>query len=301
MAELDPKRIDAEDEKALRDHTKSPNTQLLLYTSDGHSFSLQDWCHNRHVFLLCGGPSLKANDLSQLRERAGIVTFAVNNVWTVYRPNFWICVDRPGNFVDTGWKDPSIIKFAPMAHVDKKLHVKKKGGGFTESNYSCRQMPSVFYFKRNERFDPKTFFTENTVNWGNHGNETDSIGVKGSRSVMLAAMRMMVYLGFKHIYILGADFTMTAGNEAHNYSWKQGRSQSSISGNNATYAALNKRFDSLRPALKKLKVEVWNCCESSGLASFPFKPYSEAVDKATRECSKKVDTEGWYSHGNALK
>lgn len=294
------KRADETDEKALRDNTRNSNSQLLLYTALGHSFSLENWCDGKHIFLVCGGPSFKALDAAQL-HKPGVVTFAVNNAAYVYRPNYWLVVDTPGNFIDTIWKDPSIIKFAPPAHLSKNLHVKKLDGAFRKSKYTCADCPAVFYYKRNEFFNPNTFFTENTVNWGNHGRETDELGIKGSRSVMLAALRMIVYMGFKHIYLLGADFKMTQDNGDANYAWKQSRSQSSVRGNNTTYAALNKRFTALLPELKKRGVGVHNCNPDSELTSFPFIDYDEAIKRATKECSKEVDTDGWYDHQKQLK
>ena len=213
--------VDKNDEKALRDFTDCPST-LLLYTAEGQSVSLENWYRGRPVFLVCGGPSLGDMDLTQLK-RPGIITFGVNNVWAAYRPNLWCCVDRPGNFLDTGWKDPAILKFAPLGKVDTHLHLRRKDGGFKKSTYKLKNMPSVLYFRRNEKFDAEHFLTQGTVNWGCHGRCTDHLGIKGSRSVMLAAMRLIHYLGFRTVYIIGADFKMVQSPQdkaAKNYAWQ---------------------------------------------------------------------------------
>ena len=293
--------VDRNDEKALRDFTDVPAT-LLLYTSEGHSVSLENWYRGKPAFLVCGGPSLADMDLSQLR-RPGIVTFGVNNVWATFRPNLWCCVDRPGNFLDTGWKDPAIIKFAPMGKIDTNLHLRKDNGDFRRSTYKLKDMPSVFYFRRNEKFEADRFFTQGTVNWGCHGKCVDDLGVKGSRSVMLAATRFMYYLGFRKIYIVGADFKMVkSGQEApvRNYAWDQWRHDSSVKGNNTTYSALNTRFNALLPHMKERKLEVYNCTPNSGLKSFPMMDFQKAVDLSAAECEKKVGTDGWYNHDPKL-
>jgi hypothetical protein len=293
--------VDENDAKALRDLTASPSS-LLLYTADGQSISLENWYRGRPVFLVCGGPSLAGLDLSQLR-RPGVVTFAVNNVWASFRPHLWCCVDRPGNFIDTGWKDPAIIKFAPLGKVDAHLHVKNARGEFRKSAYKLKNMPSTFFFRRNEKFRASTFLAEGTVNWGSHGKYTDHLGIKGSRSVMLAAVRLIHYLGFRRVYIIGADFGMKDSPEekpAQNYAWKQWRHESSVSGNNATYISLNKRFKALLPHLKTAKMKVWNCTPGGGLEAFPRMDFQEAVDLSAAECEKEVDTEGWYNHDPKL-
>jgi hypothetical protein len=293
--------IDTTDTKALRDFT-TPPTDLLLYTADGQSLSLQNWYRGKPVFLVCGGPSLGEHDLSQLR-RPGVVTFGVNNVWSVFRPNLWCCVDRPGNFIDTGWKDPAIIKFAPLGKVNAHLHLRNPNGSFRRSTYQTNQMPSVFYFRRNEKFKVSTFFREGTVNWGAHGKYTDHLGIKGSRSVMLAALRLIHYLGFRKMYIIGADFKMVTSPKEQavkNYAWEQWRHDSSVDGNTKTYEALNKRFEALLPQLKKIKLQVWNCTPNSGLKAFPKMDFQEAVDKTAAECEKVVSTEGWYNHDSKL-
>lgn len=88
-------------------HVRRPApTGLRLYTTAGDSVSLTDFYRGRSAFLVCSGPSLVEHDLSKL-DRRGIVTMGVNNSWAVHRPTLWTCVDNPGRFIDTGWKDPA--------------------------------------------------------------------------------------------------------------------------------------------------------------------------------------------------
>jgi len=253
----------------------------------------------RAVFLMLGGPSLTTNRLELLRT-PGIVTMGVNNMWSVYRPNLWCCVDPPGHFIDTGWKDASVIKFVPQGCEKTKLHIKKKDGTFGLSTFTTNQMPGVLYFPRNSRFDHEKYLTEPTINWGNNGKAKDSLGIKGSRSVMLAAVKLAYYLGFKNVYLLGCDFNMkqrpgkvTPGN----YAFKQGRTVSSVKGNNRSYRVLNQRFGALKLSFHKAGFNVFNCNPNSGLKVFPTVKFPEAIAKASAEAVKIVNTEGWYSHG----
>jgi hypothetical protein len=297
----DPKTWeDVNDLNALRGCQLSRG--LELYTAERGTLSLRNWYRGKSVFLVCGGPSLAKLDLSQLR-RPGIVTFGVNNVWTVFRPTLWCCIDRPGNFIPTGWKDPAIIKFVPIGLLNEKLH-EKVGGKFQYSQYAPQDMPSVFYFRRNEKFNPQTFLTEPSVNWGNHKKVKDQFGQTGARSVMLAALRLIHYLGFKRINIIGADFGMAhsePGAPAQNYAWKQWRHDSSVNGNNRTYNSLNDRLGVLYPYFKAQGVTIHNCTPGGGLRAFPRMGFQEAVEREARECESPVDTEGWYNHSLGKK
>jgi len=147
------------------------------------------------AFLVCSGPSLKDMDLSLLRQR-GIVTMGVNNSWSMFRPDLWVAVDPPGSFCDGGWKDPGIMKFVPMPHRTSKLRVKQAQGSFKDSQFSPVDMANCWYFSRNADFHPESFLTEPTVNWGHHDKKRDVLGTPGSRSVMLAALKSFVLLGF---------------------------------------------------------------------------------------------------------
>ena len=79
----------------------------LLFTRDGHNVFLGDMFRGGSCFLVCSGPSLKAQDLTLLQQR-GIVTCTVNNAATVVRSSLWVSVDDPGNFSDAVWRDPAI-------------------------------------------------------------------------------------------------------------------------------------------------------------------------------------------------
>ena len=96
-------------------------------------------------------------------------------------------MDDPGRFIDTGWKDPGIIKLVPLHHRNRKLRVKRSNGTFRNSKFCVSQMPATFFYARSVHFDPDRYFTEPGINWGNPSDQADAMGIKGGRSVMLAA------------------------------------------------------------------------------------------------------------------
>ncbi|RMH50629.1 MAG: hypothetical protein D6685_17945 [Bacteroidetes bacterium] len=273
-------------------HLRRPaRNGLRLYTTDFDSVCLCDFYRGRQAFLVLSGPSLADHDLSML-DRRGIVTMGVNNSWAVHRPTLWTCVDNPGRFIDTGWKDPGILKFVPMANWNARLRIQKPGGRMAPSAFRVRQMPSVLLYRRSEHFDHRRFLDEDTVCWGNNSATKDSLGIKGKRSVMMVALRLLHYLGFRVVYLIGADFKMA---DDRRYAFDEARSSAAIRHNNLLYEALNRRFEAMRDYFKRSRFTVWNCTPGSGLTAFAHMPYERAVEKAGAECGKPVDTKGWYS------
>lgn len=127
--------------------------------------------------------------------------------------------------------------------------------------------------------------------WGNHTSTKDSLGIKGKRSVMLVALRLLHYLGFRTVYLVGADFKMTP---EQGYAFDEHRSAEAVRHNNVLYAALNQRFDALRDHFKHHRFTVINCTPGSGLTAFDHVPFEQAVDRASAECCTHRDTKGWY-------
>ena len=264
---------------------------MLLWTANFTPTNLSGWYAGRSAFLIGGGPSLVDHDLDLLRSTPGILTMGMNNSWSIIRPNLWCCVDAPGRFFDTGWKDPGIVKFVPAAHWNSRLRIQTPDG-MKPSAFRVRQMPGVYLFKRSQHFDPKTYLHEDGVCWGGEGRHVDAVGVKGKRSVFMVALKLLVYLGIKQIYCVGTDFKMSP---VRKYAFGQDRTPEAIRHNNELYAGLIKRMKALRPHLEERKVEVRVCCPDSGLLdAFDHIDFEEAVAKASRECSKPVDPAGWY-------
>jgi len=264
---------------------------LRLYTADFDSISLGGFYKGRSAFLVLSGPSLNDIDLTQL-DRRGIVTMGVNNSWTVHRPTLWTCVDDPGRFIDTGWKDPGVLKFVPVCHWGRKLRIQAKDGTMRDSVFRVAQMPSVLFFRRSNHFDHERFLTGDTVPWGNDPKSTDSLGIKGKRSVMLVALRLLHHLGFRTVYLLGCDFRMAAD---HKYAFDETREAAAIRHNNVLYDSLSRRFEALLPHFEKHRFRVVNCSPGSGLGVFERMTYEEAIAAASAECAKPVSTQGWYT------
>jgi len=266
-------------------------TPPLLFTRDGHSLYLGDIFRGASAFLIAGGPSFKNIDVEKLSS-AGFLTFGLNNSAKSFRPNLWTCVDDPTHFIKSVWLDPKIMKFAPMAHADKKIFDNE---AWKEMDMTVGDCPNVLYYRRNEDFKADQYLFEDTVNWGNH----TKLG--GGRSVMLAALRLSFYLGIRKVFLLGVDFDM---NENNKYHFEQERTDKSIKNNNDTYDLLKSRFKQLKPIFEENDFQVFNCNPESGLKVFDFISFEDAIKSATKMMPKNLETErtaGLYDRGASSK
>lgn len=242
------------------------------------------------AFLVAGGPSLGKLDLSLLQQR-GVFTLAINNAWSLFRPNSWVFSDSPGSFIEQGWFDPGIMKFAPVQQREGRL-VRSVAGELKEMDWKACHAPNTWFYPRNAEFDPDTFFTEPSINWGQDEKIPDKLGLKGGRSTLLVAIRLLTILGFRRINLLGVDFKMEAGRS--NYAFEQERTASAIAGNNQSYNIQKQRLAALKPHLDKAGIEVFNCNPESELKVFPYRSFEEAIDVATQDCRTEIVTAGRY-------
>ena len=250
----------------------------MLWGRDGHNIWMGDMYRGASAFLILGGPSFNQIDKVKLNQ-AGVLTMGVNNSPKTFRPDLWVSVDDPSHFIKSIWLDPKITKFVPYSHSEKVIFDNE---AWKELDTKVGDCPNVWYFKRNEHFRANQFLFEDTINWGNHKDHG------GGRSVMLAAIRVLYYLGIRTIYLLGCDFKM---DENTKYHFEQDRAEGSIKGNNGTYKLLSERFRELKPIFEENGLNVYNCNKLSGLTVFPFIEFGEAVKKATADLPSDLSQE----------
>lgn len=249
----------------------------LIRTKDGNPSFLKNHFENQSVFLIGGGPSINTVDTSFLSSR-GILSFAINNIgaYKSIRPNFWLCTDETSQFHEVIWKDGQIWKFIPEHFSGKPF--KLADGSW--SKYCKRLCPNTWTFTLNEKFNSKEFFTTDNVCFGASKDFKDDLGLAGGRSTMLAAFKILFYLGFKKIFLLGVDFKMK---EEEPYAFPQKKHKAGCNTNNGSYKLLEKRLTALKPQMKNFGMEVYNCNLESHLKCFPFLPVWEAIDLALKD------------------
>lgn len=258
-----------------------------FWNREGCDLPLMGHYRGGSIFFICNGPSLVngKNDLSLLK-RPGVMTYGINNGPRTIRPNFWTCVDDPQRFIKSIWLDPCIQKIVPHAFAEKPIFDNEK---WEKSNMLVGQCPNMLYFHRNEKFMADRWLYEDTLNWGNSGPNG------GGRSVMLASLKIMFLLGFRNVFLMGADFKMS---ESNTYHFDEQRHKGAVNGNNNTYEQLkNEYFPALKPYFDAEGFNVYNCNPESELKVFDFVDFNDAIQFATKNLGD-VDNErtwGLYS------
>lgn len=279
----------------------------------GNNAGVADLYKGATCFLILGGPSTRNQPLHLLGQRGVLIMSFNNNAGSLpppLRPHIWLHTDPTGKFHDSIWRDPSILKFSPIRDWRSTGSPEKKKGIFhRDSDGRLQQvpssraidMPAVLGFERNSGFNPTTYLFESTINRGN--DEKHAHGKKGNKTVqkpngfpktintMFAAVRLAFYLGIKRLYLLGADFNMT--NEQP-YAFNQAKGGAGVNSNNSAYASMCVMFDALKPHFESAGFEVINCTPDSGLWSFEYRDFEEAVAEVTEPFEQELNCDGWY-------
>lgn len=269
----------------------------------GRPAALENLYLGAHVFLLCCGPSIREIDQSLLDHR-GVISFGINNISAVCRTNLWTFGDTPAKFHDAIWRDPGVLKFVPYPSKfspKERNHIRSKTeqGDFVDSGLVARDFPSVFGVRRNDEFRVEQWLWEDTVNWGNSKKHKN--GLPTVLNTMLQAMRLCYYLGFRTVYLLGADFQMT---RERVYAFPQSKHEGGVRSNMGAYGALAWYFRQLKPWYDGAGFEVLNCNPKSELRVFDFIGFPEAVERAQMAAGfpRQIDTAGWYGgYGDDLE
>lgn len=267
-----------------------PHDANLFRGRGGEPLPLEGMYRGATLFLICSGPSATSLDLSLLNRR-GICTMGVNNSWLLHRPNLWVGVDPPHRFSDTGWRDPSILKFVPATHRRSPLKT-FQDGSITMTKRRVVDCPNVAFFRRFDGFIPDAFFDMPVCGWGTSKDTADALGIRNSRTVMLAAIWLAVNLGFSTINLVGVDFKMEPEKP---YAFGESKDAAGIRSNNHMYRTLTRRLTAVLPALARRRVTIFNANPSSNLTLFPHKPFTQMIEEASSYCASPVPEKGWYA------
>lgn len=262
----------------------------MFLNYENQRLQIENTYRNQTCFLILSGPSLNKLDLEKLKQ-PGITTFGVNNSPKVFRPDLWTSGDNVKNFMISIYKDPKINKFITCAKKKETLFDNVR---WKESHTKVMECPNVTYYQLNDKFDPETYLTSDSISWGR------SRGDGGCRSVMLAAIRIIYSLGFNKVFLIGADFKMSLESK---YAFDQDRTTGSMRNNNNAYKKLNERFDLLRPYFEKAGFYVFNSTPESGLKSFDYVPFESAVKIALKDFpdTVKEPSAGMYDRQAKLR
>lgn len=252
---------------------------------------------NSACFIVLSGPSLKTLDLALLQRR-GIFTLAVNNAATVIRPNAFAYVDPPLKFCDAIWLDPAVLKFVPDRHFNRPLRTRQADGRIGPLQTDGRavlvkDVPGVIGMRRNASFDPDTYLPEASINWGSDKKNARRTGQPHVLNSMFCCIKLAYALGFRVVYLLGCDFSMTAQQP---YAFDAGKHAAGVDSNNGCYLKMNQMLAALRPRFDAAGFSVFNCNPQSRLTAFDHVGFAEAIQAATSHVPQDpISAADWYT------
>ena len=241
------------------------------------------------IYLLLGGPSVKSLELSLLDKR-GVISMAVNNAALTHRTQMFICGDPPRKFHDAIWRDPGILCFLPKPKLWNEIYERRPSGRIDSAYEQVKYQPGVVGFERNTFFNPPTFLSEPTINWGNSRrahNDWEPV-----LSTMFAALKMCYWLGAFRVFLLGCDWKWDYS--AQPYHFPMTRGANVYASNNASYQKMTPMMEALKPVFDAAGFEVWNCNKDSGLTVFPFMSFGDAIESTTQIIPQELTGYNWY-------
>ena len=261
-------------------------------------------------FLVGGGPSFNSDIAAQLNRR-GVWSMAINNVAGVsgFRPSAFVCSDPPSKFHHGIWLDPTVMKFIPAPKFGSRrdrnhLREIQPDGGFTTlqkngEDVRTPDVPNIWGFKRRAWLTPDdTFFTEDSAAWGNHKKGWQQTGEPRTVNTLLLGTRLMYYLGFRRVYLLGVDFFMDPQvGELERYAFEEVRDDNAVASNNNQFAVTNRWLCTMQKdgVFNRYGLELFNCAPRSGLRAFGHIPFDRALADALEGYPEEpFNLKGWY-------
>tara|TARA_R100001594_G_scaffold961_2_gene3951 strand:+ start:2244 stop:3341 length:1098 start_codon:yes stop_codon:yes gene_type:complete len=268
------------------------HSNMLLWDKDENGISWNNHYKGSKIFLVCGGPSLNDTDLSLLDTR-GVMSMSLNNSWIKAKPDLWIGFDAPGRFDDGGWRDPSIMKIVPWQWRNSPLNA-WKDNKLQDTGLTPKDMPNCWFLSNTTNFDLNTWFTSKEVSYGGKVPGLEPEG--GFHVTMIGALRVLYYLGFQEVYLLGCDWEMNSDMGKEPYAWEENRNKNLREKNNDMYRWVEGVFKTLQPGFDRANFQIYNCNRNSKLTSFPFIQYEDAIERCSVSMNSR--TRGWYDMPN---
>jgi len=277
-------------------HTRKSASRITPFSvyRDGQfrTINLTGLFNGRAAFLTSSGPSLKSMNLDLLRQ-PGILRIGVNNSPSIIRPHIWVSVDEPAKFLESIWRDPTILKFVSKSQANDII-CRRLRSVWEYYGPRVQECPAVIFSERNNTFRADKFFDEPTINGGNEK------WYGGARSVMIVMTRIAYEIGIRRLYLCGCDFTMT---ETRRYAFDEKSWAGTVRGNTSTYRQMVSYFTQISFQFKARDFQIFNCTPQSGLKLFPYLPLEEAVKRELADFPdpSKEKTWGRYLNNDASK
>lgn len=234
---------------------------------DGHDHPMQ-WVSNMHAdpkdnraaFLIGRGWSATPDKRWRI-ERSGIPVMAVNDYPADGpKPRYWCSGDPPIYFRESIWRDPEVMKFCGLHNSNGE---RPRDGAYAPKHL-VKDAPNTFFFHQaTDEMDTDHWLFHPFIAWGSTigcENGPKQLYERGAaRSSMLIGLKLLWFLGYRRVYLLGCDCT-SHHHPAPEY-W------------NTIFHLLG----ALAPGFKRWGYQVMQTNPDSYLRTFPFVRFDDAL------------------------
>lgn len=174
-----------------------PHIKKLCRMTQERFERYKDKFEGQRCFIVANGPSLTMSDLDRFAER-GEITFGMNRIYALYDRTKW----RPQFYLT---QDPKVIRTCIEETKQQvnysEVFVKVPG----EPKYDIPGAINIdIDYSRSKKMLPPDFLDGNNCVFAD------------GRSVTHTALQLAIYMGFKTIYLVGADCNYSADNKSIN-------------------------------------------------------------------------------------
>lgn len=225
------------------------------------SFLMLKKYENKHrngkCFIVGNGPSLKIEDLERI-QKIGIPNFGFNLIYKIYPDTSW----RPTYFVITEY---NLYK----TYYDEIIKL-QHDNMFIKGFYCMENTPYI----ENVNYYPG-YARRHYLSKQKFSNDISKVVYSGY-SVMYDTLQIAVYMGFKEIYILGADFNYLndsagKGNHVYDYNTSERRKVAGKAYLDVTYNA----FEVAKQYADSHEIKIYNATRGGKLEVFERKNLDE--------------------------
>ncbi len=231
---------------------------------------LENLWEGQSLFIIAGSPTIKALPLGLLQQR-GIITMGINNASEVVKTNLWVANDQPACFYEPVTEKSRILQ---DASIMKFVNYGKRE--FQYKGKPWKYLSNLFFFGVNENYF-------NANNFCNPHRD-----ILWWKNTFFTALQLAWRLGFKKIYLVGAEFKIS---ETNQYAWESKLSKEEIQKNNNLYNQTIQTMKNLKSTFEKNNFKIFNTCLTSSLINdWGYTDFEVAIKEALDDFPEKIDT-----------
>lgn len=202
------------------------------------AIDLENFYSGSSCFIVGGSPNLDCDNQFELLQQLGIVTMAMNNVATKFKPTFWIGADKPANYSKSILYDNSYLHFSYLSRGQELI-----------DEIKWQDFKNVLFLGSRPDLKAPSFFkpVKYFVWWHN---------------IFLVAIQVLYHLGFEKVYAIGCEFK--ADNE-NQYSFESKLNEKKIEYNQGTYDMVIKQLVEVMKFSNDVNFELISCTKKSKL------------------------------------